>query len=296
MTTSEQKLLFLFDASSHFSRVYKKAVDEGALKNPKSFHNGDPVFALPSTVGNIINQLKAVCGILQKGYTNIAIVLDHEAETFRHVIYPNYKANRPPKPEDFTFQRHLLPEYIERSGFPVLKVAGVESDDVIGTIVTKALSSPNPPKIVIFTRDKDLLQLVSENVLWYDGKDLIGVNEVFDKKGVHPSQFVDYLTMIGDVSDNIQGVAGCGEKTARTILSQYTLDQVLDDPSLVEKTGVRTRKTVMKSISENKDAIMLTRNIIQLKCDVEIGTSMNQLVYKEQPSFTMTEFMKTVSL
>jgi DNA polymerase-1 len=293
MATSEQKVLFLFDASSHFSRVFKKAIDSGALSRGESFHNGNPIFALPSTVGNIINQIKAVCGILQSGYTNIAIVLDHEGRNFRHEMYPEYKANRPPKTAEFIFQRSILPKYIEMSGFPVLKVNGVESDDVIGTLVRKSQLRQNPPKIIIFTKDKDLLQLVGENVMIYNGDELIDCNGVVAKTGVNPHQIVDLLTLMGDVADNIKGVKGCGKKTAIEILASYTLEQILDKPELVESTGVRTRKAVIKYLSLNSKSVKETRKLVELKCDINLGVTMNDLVYKERANFTMKQFMES---
>ncbi|WP_210498229.1 5'-3' exonuclease [Vibrio crassostreae] len=270
--------LFLFDASSHFSRVYKKGEDDGALDKPANFVDGKPIFALSSTIGNVVNQAKAVQQLLGKRYTHIACVLDHEGENFRHRLFPDYKGNRPPKPEAFQIQRKLLPHYMMENGFPVLKIEDVESDDVIGTIVHKCRQSPVTIKVVIFTRDKDLYQLIDDNVMIYDGKELIDTSKVIEKKGVVPNKIADMLALVGDTADNIEGVQGVGEKTAVKVLQHMSFDDIVANPEELLKMDIRNKKAIVANITKDVEHAKLQKQLTDLKLDLDLGMNLNQFV------------------
>src|ERR1039457_1833065 len=159
----------------------------------------------------------------------IAVVFDAPGRTFRDELFEEYKANRPPMPDDLRAQVQPLLDAVEAMGLPLLRIPGVEADDVIGTVATRAAKAGF--SVLISTGDKDMAQLVGPgvelvNTMSNTRLDRIGVKAKFD---VFPEQIVDYLALVGDSSDNIPGINGVGPKTAAKWLDQYrTLDALLE--------------------------------------------------------------------
>ena len=212
---NKKPTLFLVDGSSYLYRAFH------ALPNLNN-SRGEPTGALLG-VANMIKRL-----LNEENPDHIAVVFDARGPTFRHEIYPEYKANRPPMPADLRKQVEQILEFTRMLGLPLLQVEGVEADDVIGTL-SKAAEAAGMD-CVISTGDKDLAQLVSDrttliNTMTNSRMDRAGVKEKF---GVTPEQIVDFLALTGDTSDNIPGVEKCGPKTAAKWLDKYlTLDDLM---------------------------------------------------------------------
>jgi DNA polymerase I len=200
--------LVLVDGSSYLYRAFH------ALP-PLSTKSGEPTNA----VLGVVNMLYKLLDDQQP--THMAVVLDAPGKTFRKDLYADYKANRPPMPDELRAQVGPLLEAIEAMGIPLLRIDGVEADDVIGTLARQAVAAGSPT--VISTGDKDFAQLVDGHVTLVNTMDNTRLDRaaVEQKFGVTPEQIVDYLALIGDPIDNIPGVAGVGPKTAVKWLQQF---------------------------------------------------------------------------
>ncbi len=221
------------------------------------------------TIYGVINMIRR----LLKDYEpqHIAVVFDAKGKTFRNDMYPEYKANRPPMPDDLRQQIAPIHEIIRAMGLPLLCVDGVEADDVIGTLAAQA--SAKKIDTLISTGDKDMAQLVDEHVSLINTmndsySDVAGVKEKFS---VAPEQIIDYLTLIGDTSDNIPGVPKVGPKTAAKWLKQYgSLDQLLAHADEIKgKVG--------ESLRNSLEQIPLSRQLVTIKCDLPLEVSVDSL-------------------
>ena len=204
----------------------------------------------------------------------MAVVFDAPGKTFRDDLYADYKATRPPMPGDLRAQIEPLLEAIDAMGLEVLRIAGVEADDVIGTLATRA--SRSRQHTVISTSDKDMTQLVDDhveivNTMSGQKLDADGVRQKF---GVAPNRIVDYLTLVGDTSDNIPGVPGVGPKTAAKWLAAYgDLDNLcVHADEIGGKVGERFRETLEK--------LPLYKALVTIKCDVELPADPDELAVR----------------
>jgi DNA polymerase-1 len=214
--------------------------------------------------------------VAQHRPTHLACVFDRPEPTFRHEIYPEYKANRAPMPEDLRPQIPLIRQLIEALNIPIVELVGFEADDVMGTLARQAAAAGLPS--VIVSPDKDLLQLVDDaggiqvlnnrdGDVWIDRA---GVKERF---GVWPEQVVDVLTLMGDASDNIKGVPGIGEKGARTLLEQFgSLDNLL---AHLDELKPKQRE----GMAEARPWLDLTRRLVTVVTDLELPVGLDQLAY-----------------
>ncbi len=214
--------------------------------------------------------------VAQHQPTHLACVFDRPEPTFRHELYPDYKANRAPMPEDLRPQIPLIRQLIEALNIPIVELAGFEADDVMGTLARQAAARGLPS--VIVSPDKDLLQLVDDGggiqvLNNRDGEvwiDRAGVKERF---GVWPEQVVDVLTLTGDASDNVKGVPGIGEKGARTLLEQFgSLDALLAHR---EELKPKQREGVQEALAW----LDLTRRLVTVVTDLELPLGVEQLAY-----------------
>ncbi len=198
----------------------------------------------------------------------IAIVFDHGGKNFRHALYQDYKANRPPIDEELRMQLPLVRHAAEALGIKTIEQPGVEADDVIASIVTKL--GMEKKHSVIISSDKDLMQLIGEYVVMYDpmkGK-YIKESEVMEKFGVQPYKVRDVLALIGDKSDNIPGVPSIGPKTAAELIEQFgSLHELLDNTSLIKQ---EKRRAV---IEEHKNNALLSWELIGLKRELDVNIS-----------------------
>lgn len=259
--------LILIDGSSYFFRAFH------ALP-PLTNSKGQPTGAVYG-VANMIKKL-----IKDYHPAEIAVVFDAKGKTFRDEWYPEYKAHRPPMPQELSSQFQPLIQLLAIMGLPLLIIDGVEADDVIGTLARQATEQGIP--VVISTGDKDMAQLVNEHVTLINTMsnytmDVAGVKEKF---GVEPAQIIDYLTLVGDTSDNIPGVSKCGPKTAVKWLSEYqTLDNLLAHAhEITGKIGEYLRASIPQ--------LPLSKKLVTIKTDIDLPLNLGELhpkaVAKEQ--------------
>ncbi|MCC6953326.1 MAG: DNA polymerase I, partial [Deltaproteobacteria bacterium] len=207
--------------------------------------------------------------IREIGDARLGVCFDLGEPTFRHAMYDQYKANRDECPEDLVKQMPYFRKIVRALNLEVLEQAGVEADDIIGSL-TLRFKSEAP--IIIVSGDKDLCQLVGPGVTVWDAMrdiryDPAGVKAKF---GVYPEQIIDYLTLVGDSSDNVPGVKGIGPKTAVQLLEQFhTLDAILENPArITEIKGLRGASSIRTKIEEGLELVRLSKRLVTLKTDV----------------------------
>lgn len=264
MTTSPENPqlspLILVDGSSYLFRAYHVPYLQAL-----STVDGRPTGAITGVL-NMIRSLK-------KDYPNgnVVVIFDAKGKTFRNDMYPEYKANRPPMPDDLRSQIAPLHEIIAAMGLPLLVIPGVEADDVIGTLAQQA--SEQGIETVISTGDKDMAQLVTPHVRLINTMTDVEMDEagVVEKFGVRPDQIIDYLALMGDKVDNIPGVVKCGPKTAVKWLTEHgTLDEVIANADKVKgKIGENLREAL--------EQLPLSYQLATIKCDVELEKTAEQL-------------------
>ncbi len=254
-----QHPLYLIDGSSYIFRAYY------GVRADLSTSDGFPTNAVYGFVNMLLKFLREY----EPRY--LGMVFDSKGEVFRNEIYPEYKANRDEAPESLQLQFSKIFELVRAFSIPMLAMEGYEADDIIGTIAKAQGAS----KVVLVTGDKDFCQLVSENVTLVDTmrERVTGVQEVRQKYGIEPGQMIDFFALVGDKVDNIPGVAGVGEKTASALISKYgDLDGVYGN---LEELG----PGVAKRLREHKDDAYLSRELVTIKTDVEVGTGIEDFRY-----------------
>ena len=274
--------LVLVDGSSYLFRAFH------ALP-PLTNSKGQPTGAVYGVI-NMLNKL-----VDEYKPEHIAVVFDAKGKTFRNDMYDEYKANRPPMPDDLRSQIAPLHELVEALGYPMIIVPGVEADDVIGTYARAATAQK--VDTLISTGDKDLAQLVNPHVTLINTMNNVLMDEagVLDKFDVPPAAIIDYLALMGDTSDNIPGVPKVGPKTAAKWLKQYeTLDNLVAHADEIKgKVG--------ESLRENLDQLPLSKELTTIKCDVELELGIEDLAMREpqkdklQQMYTEMEFKTWLS-
>jgi DNA polymerase I len=205
----------------------------------------------------------------------LVIATDTAGPTFRHELYPPYKAHRPPMPPEMAAQLPILYELIEAAGLPVIRHERYEADDLLASLALRARESGW--ECFIVTADKDLMQLVRPGLFLYNSKkggeiDLVGVDRVREKFGVPPGQVVDVLALMGDSSDNVPGVPGVGPKTAAELISRFgDLDGVYAG---LEELGT---KAVRRKLEEHREQAYLSRQLVELALDAPLPTEPDSL-------------------
>ena len=262
-TTSPRPRLLLVDISSYFYRAFHAMPD---FRSP----TGDPTGAIFGVV-NMLNKLRDE---YPADYS--ACVFDPKGKTFRDDIYPAYKANREKMPEDLAHQIKHIREVAEALGWPCIEVAGMEADDVIGTLTKHAVS--RGVETIISTGDKDLAQLVEDGVLWYNtmSNEKLGVQGITEKFGVPPDRIIDYLTLMGDNVDNVPGVEKVGPKTAAKWIAEYgSLDGVMANAANIK--GV-----VGENLRKALEWLPTGRTLVTVKCDVPLPFDFDTIDHKER--------------
>ncbi|HHF7367703.1 TPA: DNA polymerase I [Legionella bozemanae] len=250
--------LILIDGSSYFFRAFH------ALP-PLTNSKGQPTGAIYG-VANMIKKL-----IKDYQPEELAVVFDAKGKTFRDEWYPEYKAHRPPMPQELSTQFAPLIQLLEAMGLPILIIEGVEADDVIGTLAKQATEQGIP--VVISTGDKDMAQLVNEHITLINtmSNTILDIEGVKVKFGIEPSQVIDYLTLIGDSVDNIPGVTKCGPKTAVKWLTEYqTLDNLIQH---ADEIGGKIGENLRASIPQ----LPLSKKLVTIKTDVDLPLSWGEL-------------------
>lgn len=274
-TPLKQKL-YLVDISSFIFRAYYGV-------RPLTTSAGVAVNA----VFGVVTMLNKLIG--QNRPDHLVICADHPQKGFRHKIYPAYKANRSSPPEDLVPQFDLVWEFIRAYPLPVLSVEGYEADDIIATLVHQYKHTPNI-EIIIVSSDKDLMQLVDNNVCLYDTmkEKIIREKEVHEKFGVLPTQVIDVQSLCGDSSDNIPGIAGVGPKTATKLIQDFgSLDGVFEN---VEKIPGK----LGEKIAQGKDSAFISKQLVTLVTDMPLQLDWESLALQVPNQKDLNEFYKKV--
>lgn len=257
--------LILVDGSSYLFRAYHSPPHTTTSR-------GEPTGA----IYGVVNMLKSL--LRQFNPSQMVVVFDAKGPTFRNDMYSEYKAHRPPMPDDLRCQIEPLHQIIQAMGLPLLCISGVEADDVIGTLAVQA--SQQGRHVLISTGDKDMAQLVNPHVSLINTMTdtILDPAGVVEKFGIGPELIIDFLALMGDKVDNIPGLPGVGEKTAQALLQGIgaidTLYQRLDD---IAGLGFRGSKTIADKMREYKDQLLLSYQLATIKTDVELPVSYQQL-------------------
>lgn len=226
----------------------------------------------------VLNMLKSLISQVQPSH--IAVVFDAKGKTFRDEIFEQYKSHRPPMPEELRSQILPLHNIIRALGIPLLVVEGVEADDVIGTLAVQA--SRAGKKVLISTGDKDMAQLVDENIMLINtmNNTLLDCEGVLEKYGLPPELIIDYLALMGDSSDNIPAIPGVGEKTALGLLQGIgSMAEIYANLDKVASLSLRGAKTLGAKLAEAKDLADLSYLLATIKTDVALDVSPEQLTF-----------------
>ena len=262
---TDQNPLILVDGSSYLYRAFHALPP---LTNSKGLPTG--------AVKGVINMMRR----LQKDYPNstTAVIFDAKGKTFRDDIYSDYKANRPPMPDELRSQIQPIHDVIRAMGMPLISIEGVEADDVIGTYAVQATEKKQP--VIISTGDKDMAQLVNEHIslvnTMTDAK--LDREGVIAKFGIPPELIIDFLALLGDKSDNIPGVPGVGEKTALRLLQGLGgIDSIYQRLDEIEALSFRGAKTMAAKLEEHRELAYLSYQLATIKTDVEVDLGVDQL-------------------
>jgi DNA polymerase-1 len=265
MTASSTQKAILVDGSSYLFRAFH------ALP-PLTNSKGNPTGAIKG----VINMIRS----LQKGYpdSNIIVIFDAKGKTFRNDIYSEYKANRPPMPDDLRCQIQPIHDIIQAMGLPLLVIDGVEADDVIGTLAQQA--TEQGIDTLVSTGDKDMAQLVTEHVQLINtmNNEQLDIEGVKNKFGVPPEHIIDYLALMGDKVDNIPGVPKVGEKTAKGLIQGLgSLEELYENLDKVKDLEFRGAKTMAAKLEEHKDQAFLSKVLATIKLDVELEQNLSDI-------------------
>lgn len=260
--------LILVDGSSYLFRAYHSPPH---LTNSKGEATG--------AIYGVVNMLKSL--LKQYKPTQMAVVFDAKGPTFRNEMYSEYKAHRPPMPDDLRSQIEPLHKIIQAMGLPLLCISGVEADDVIGTLARQASAAGR--HTLISTGDKDMAQLVDQHVTLINTmtNTLLDPESVKEKFGVAPELIIDYLALMGDKVDNIPGLPGVGEKTAAALLQGLgSIEQIYQQLDQVATLSFRGAKTMPAKLAEHKEQLTLSYQLATIKCDVALPYQLADLTIK----------------
>src|SRR4051812_42703089 len=245
--------LYLVDGSGYIFRAYHRLP-------PLTNRKGEPagaVYGFTTMLWKLLHDLKK-----DGGPTHLAVILDASSHTFRNDMYDQYKAHRPPPPEDLVPQFPLIRTATRAFSVPCIEEVGLEADDIIACYAKAALAEGW--KVTIVSSDKDLMQLIEPDLDLFDTMNnrRLGREHVLEKFGVEPGQLGDVLALMGDSVDNVPGVPGVGPKTASELIRTYgTLEAVLAAAPEIKKPKLS------QSLIDHADAARLSRELVRLVCD-----------------------------
>ncbi len=271
---SENKPLLIIDGYGFVFRAYH-------VQPPLTSPDGMPVGAIygfTSMLIKLLNDFKPERAV---------VVLDHGGKNFRHEIYPNYKAHRPPVPEDLLMQLPLVKEVALALNFKCISMAGYEADDLIAAIATK--SSFSNQKAIVISSDKDLMQLVDSNIAMYDPakSKYIDQQVILEKFGVAASKVREVLALIGDKSDNIPGVAGIGPKTAASLINEYgSLEQIINN--LDKLSNPRYQTLILNNLENAK----ISWKLVGLDNTVDFGCQLSEFSWQAPAPQNLSNFIE----
>ena len=265
--------IILVDGSSYLYRAYHALPP---LTNSKNQPTG--------AIKGVISMIKKI--LIDHPESPLAVVFDAKGKTFRHEMYSEYKANRPPMPEDLVQQIEPIHKIISLMGIKLIMIPGVEADDVIGTLAEQAREKKLDT--VISTGDKDMTQLVCENVSVVNtmSGELLNESGVLKKFGVGPALITDYLALIGDKSDNVPGVDKVGPKTAVKWLNEY------NDIEGIKKNAESIGGKVGENLRSSIEMLDLAHELVRIKTDVPLDLGIEDLIITEPDTKQLTEIYK----
>ena len=237
----------------------------------------------------VLNMLKSLISQVQPSH--IAVVFDAKGKTFRDEMFEQYKSHRPPMPDDLRKQIQPLHDIIRALGIPLLVIEGVEADDVIGTLAVAA--SKANQKVLISTGDKDMAQLVDDNIMLINtmNNTLLDREAVIEKYGIPPELIIDYLALMGDSADNIPGVAGVGEKTALGLLQGIgSMAEIYANLDKVAELPIRGAKKLGDKLLAEKEMADLSYRLATIKTDVALDITPEQLTLGASNNDQLTEY------
>lgn len=278
MPTIAPNPLVLVDGSSYLYRAFHAFP-------PLTNSAGEPTGAMYG----VLNMLKSLISQVQPSH--IAVVFDAKGKTFRDEMFEQYKSHRPPMPDDLRKQIQPLHDIIRALGIPLLVIEGVEADDVIGTLAVAA--SKTNQKVLISTGDKDMAQLVDDNIMLINtmNNTLLDRDAVIEKYGIPPELIIDYLALMGDSADNIPGVAGVGEKTALGLLQGIgSMAEIYANLDKVAELPIRGAKKLGDKLLAEKEMADLSYRLATIKTDVDLDITPEQLTLGESNNDQLTEY------
>tara|TARA_X000001036_G_scaffold120749_2_gene114270 strand:+ start:580 stop:3255 length:2676 start_codon:yes stop_codon:yes gene_type:complete len=278
------KKLFLIDGMAIIYRAHF-----AMIKNPLLTRDGRHTSAIFGFLNSILKMIK------DEKPDYLAIVLDSKAKTFRHDLFTEYKANRQKMPEELAEQLSPLYDILNKMNIPLVSLDGYEADDLIGTIAKEAESDNF--ETYIMTGDKDMMQLVSDRVFVYSPGNRFKPTttytseKVIDKWGVSPKQFIDYLAMVGDSSDNVPGIDGIGAKTAVKLIHEYnTLEEIL------ERGHESSNKRVREGILNGKDLAYLSKKLVTIDCTAPCEFHLENFIIKNINNQSVIDMLQDLEL
>ena len=278
MPTIAPNPLVLVDGSSYLYRAFHAFP-------PLTNSAGEPTGAMYG----VLNMLKSLISQVQPSH--IAVVFDAKGKTFRDEMFEQYKSHRPPMPDDLRKQIQPLHDIIRALGIPLLVIEGVEADDVIGTLAVAA--SKANQKVLISTGDKDMAQLVDDNIMLINtmNNSLLDRDAVIEKYGIPPELIIDYLALMGDSADNIPGVAGVGEKTALGLLQGIgSMAEIYANLDKVAELPIRGAKKLGDKLLAEKEMADLSYRLATIKTDVALDITPEQLTLGASNNDQLTEY------
>ena len=264
--------LILIDGSSFLYRAFY--VPQLKRMQTKGGQPTGAVFGIMNMIKNLLNDYPE---------SNVVAIFDAKGKTFRHDLYDEYKANRPAMPDELRSQIEFVHRGVKALGLPLIAVPGVEADDVIGTYAKQAAAAGQT--VLVATGDKDLAQIVNDKINLIDTMKKVVMDEegVIEKFGVRADQIIDYLTLVGDTSDNIPGVPKVGPKTAVKWLTQYaSLDGVVENAaSIGGKVGENLREFIPQ--------LSLSKDLVTIRCELDVEPALAELKQIEQDKNELIE-------
>ena len=271
------KVLYIIDASAYIHRAYH------AIR-PLTTSTGIPTNAVYGFI-KLINKIKN-----EQKPDYIAVCFDHPSKNFRHQLSPVYKANRKQIDEDLIKQMPIARESVKAMNLASFEMAGFEADDVIGTVAKKA--EKEGIKVVIVTGDKDLFQLVNDNIhIWNESKNIMfDKQKVFEKYGLYPDKIVDMLSLMGDNCDNVCGVKGIGEKTAVKLINTYgSVENIIANADSI-------KGKISQAIKDGANDVLLSKKLVQLELNVPIDVSIENMKFNDNLFETAQDFLQKYEL
>lgn len=258
----------------------------------RAFHALPPLTTSKGQHTNAVRGVISMIRKLQNDYpgSQLVVVFDAKGKTFRNDIYADYKANRPPMPDELREQIEPIHTIIRAMGLPLLVIDGVEADDVIGTLSSQAKAAQKD--VIISTVDKDMAQLVNGRVRLINtmSNTLLDSAGVLEKYGVEPRYIVDYLALMGDKSDNIPGVPGVGEKTATALVAGLgSVEDIYANLDKVAELSFRGAKTMGAKLAEHKELAEISKTLATIACDLELGVTLAEVSSTEPDNAKLLE-------